>query len=532
MIWAMVLPERIGPYRPLERLGAGGMGEVFLCRDVDGRVLAVKVLRPELADRADVRARLGREAATMRRVTSPYVAELVAAEGDGETVYLATRYVQGRTLGAFVADRGPLRGEELRTLALGLAEALAAIHAAGCVHRDLKPENVVMAEGRPVVIDFGIAHALDATRFTTTGRAAGTLAYMAPELLADGRVGTPADVFAWGATVAFAATGRRAYWSHLAPGAIRKILHESEGMPPEVREAVGAALGHGPDGRPSAPTLLTLLTAPLSDLPPVSLPEPGPAGGSGAFVRPSASPVPPVLPERRPSVRRRQEAGAQAYRWGAVVVAVAVAVAGLLSWVIPGGPEQGAGSGPSSPAAVATSPDPTASPSAAADGDGVWEELPRGACDHVAEATFLEYVPKGSREEFGGTRAGSCSYGSADDVFYLRLEVRVASVVGDVDPIGAARWSYEQEFQNDGDGRQGRTLLLENRNGLGDAAYHRVFVDEGLGKTVTCRVVTRVHNVILTTSYLRPYAKEPEDEESACLDGAVAVVSEAVKVYA
>ncbi|GAB2849343.1 hypothetical protein GCM10022221_55960 [Actinocorallia aurea] len=493
----------------MERLGAGGMGEVFLCRDGDGRVLAVKVLRPEYAGRADVRARLRREAETMRRVESPYIAELVAADGDGETVYLATRYVQGGTLGAYVDDRGPLGGEPLRALAHGLAEALVVIHAAGCVHRDLKPENVILAEGRPVVIDFGIAHALDAGRFTTTGRATGTPAYMSPELLTDGSVGTAADVFAWGATVAFAATGRRAYWSHLSPDALGKLLDEAEQMPREMRGAVDAALSPDPQGRPSARKLVTLLDRPIGDRPstPTQTPTPVP--------RPTASP-----PGRRPSVRR----GRRRALWLAAAALAVVIVPRVLGPDVEKEPFFGPDAAPTAAETQTAAETPTAK-------SAVLEGLPREACDHVPEAMFLGYVADGTRVSHGGPRAGSCAYSSSAGTPFLRLEARIASAVGDVDPVATAKWSYGQDLQMDSEDKGTLTLRMEDRQGIGDAAYVRVYVEAGEAKATTARVVSRIGNVILTVSYSLSYVREAEDEAQACVDGAEAVLREALKVY-
>jgi len=162
------LPGTLGPYRLLDRLGEGGMGVVHLARDPEGRLVAVKVLQPLGTEGPNARRRLGREVETMRRVRSPYVAEVLDADVTGEFPYIVTRFVAGPTLEEMVRRRGPLPGPGLRRLAHGTAEALAAIHAAGVVHRDLKPGNVMLAEDRPIVIDFGIAQVGDATRLTQT----------------------------------------------------------------------------------------------------------------------------------------------------------------------------------------------------------------------------------------------------------------------------------------------------------------------------------------------------------------------------
>src|SRR6202030_213044 len=205
------LPTTLGPYRLQDRLGEGGMGVVHLARDPEGRPVAVKVLHPAGTEGANARRRLAREVETMRRVRSPYVAEVLDADVTGEFPYIVTRFVAGPTLDEMVRGRGPLSGQGLRRLAFGMAEALTAIHAAGVVHRDLKPGNVMLTDDRPIVIDFGIAQTGDATRLTQTGLVMGTPGYLAPEVI-EGQPSSPAsDVHSWGATMAYAATGRAPY---------------------------------------------------------------------------------------------------------------------------------------------------------------------------------------------------------------------------------------------------------------------------------------------------------------------------------
>ena len=156
--------ERVGPYLLRERLGEGGMGVVYLGSDPSDRLVAVKVLRGGAPAEVTARRRLAREVDTMRRVQSPYVAEVVDADVEADPPYIVTRYVAGQTLEDVVAAGGPITGQGLASLARGLAGAVLAIHCAGVVHRDLKPGNVMMVDGEPVVIDFGIAQALDSSR--------------------------------------------------------------------------------------------------------------------------------------------------------------------------------------------------------------------------------------------------------------------------------------------------------------------------------------------------------------------------------
>ena len=201
-------PDRLGPYRLLDRIGEGGMGVVYLARDPEQRSVAVKVLRPAVAGDPNARRRLAREVETMRRVRSPFVAEVLDTDVTSETPYIVTRYVPGRTLDEVVTQEGPLSGARLIRVAAGLADALAAIDAAGVVHRDLKPGNVMLMNGNRVVIEFGIAQALDSTRLTMTGMFMGTPGYLSPEVIEGQNSTSFSDVHAWGATVAFAATGR------------------------------------------------------------------------------------------------------------------------------------------------------------------------------------------------------------------------------------------------------------------------------------------------------------------------------------
>src|SRR4051794_33040692 len=205
--------EHAGPYRLLEFVGEGGMGVVRRALGHDDREVAIKLLKPELTGNPDFRRRLAREVDTMRRVRSPYVAEVLDADVTAERPYVVTRFIQGVPLDDAVRAAGPLHGEPLRRVAAGLADALVAIHGAGVVHRDLKPNNVMLVGGAPVVIDFGIAHAVDATRLTRLGQVVGTPGYMGPEILEGAMPGPAVDVYGWAATVTFAASGRTPYGS-------------------------------------------------------------------------------------------------------------------------------------------------------------------------------------------------------------------------------------------------------------------------------------------------------------------------------
>ena len=200
-------PAWVGRYRLAARLGAGGMGVVYLAETRDGQPVAVKVLRPELADNPEFRTRFGREVTALTRIQGMCTVRVIEADTEAPKPFLVTEYADGPALSEYVNERGPLDPQMLYGLATGLAEALAAIHAAGIVHRDLKPSNVLLTAAGPKVIDFGIAQALDTTSLTRTGITVGSAGFMAPEQIM-GRPGTAADIFTWAVTVAFAASGK------------------------------------------------------------------------------------------------------------------------------------------------------------------------------------------------------------------------------------------------------------------------------------------------------------------------------------
>jgi predicted Ser/Thr protein kinase len=291
--------ERLGPYRLQQQLGAGGMGVVYLASDWAGSPVAVKVLRQGVPAEATARRRLAREVATMQLVHSPYVAEVVDADVEGDPPYIVTRYVPGRTLEDAVAADGPLTGAALASLARGLAAALVAVHSAGVVHRDLKPGNIMLVDGRPVVIDFGIAQAADSTRLTMTGMFMGTPGYLAPEVIEGRPNGAPADVHSWAAAVAYAATGRPPYGTGQFEAIFYRIVHgqpDLDRLPAALLPVLLAALDRDPARRPSAAELVRLAAGldPAALVPsepglvpsalaarvpgPAGLPAPAPAG--------------------------------------------------------------------------------------------------------------------------------------------------------------------------------------------------------------------------------------------------------------
>ena len=267
------IPDRLGPYRLRERLGEGGMGAVYLARDRDRRMVAVKVLHSRVAEEPNARRRLAREVEAMRRVHSPFVAEVLDADVTGKFPYIVTRYVPGHTLDDMVRQHGPLPPWALERLASGLAQALVAVHAAGVVHRDLKPGNVMLHDGDPVVIDFGIAHTGDATKLTQTGMFMGTPGYLAPEVIEGQPSSEASDVHSWGATIAFAATGRPPFGSGSFETIFYRIVQgnaDIAGVPGPLAELVSAALSRDPRSRPTAAWLGARCASPgLASGPPV-----------------------------------------------------------------------------------------------------------------------------------------------------------------------------------------------------------------------------------------------------------------------
>ena len=307
-------PRTIGRYGLTGRLGTGGMGTVYLGRALaGGPPVAVKVVHAELAADPEFRARFADEVAAARRVAPFCTARVLDADPTARSPYLVTEFVDGVPLSVAVSDGGPLDESTLHGVALGVAAALSAVHAAGVVHRDLKPANVLLSLSGPRVIDFGIARALDvARRHTQAGMLVGTPGWMAPEQFRNGAVGPAADVFSWGSLVAYAATGRNP-WSHTQAGPslsppeqAHRILHGSPDLgrlAGPLRRLVESALAKDPARRPTARQLVdALLGGPA-----------GPGGPGGAdptrvaatalqqtWTRP-AGPAPPTraLPPRR-----------------------------------------------------------------------------------------------------------------------------------------------------------------------------------------------------------------------------------------
>jgi serine/threonine protein kinase len=256
-------PTRIGHYRLTARLGSGGMGVVYLGVTWDGNPVAVKVLRPDLAGDQEFRLRFGREVAALVRVKGECTVRVIEADSQSSTPFVVTEYAQGPSLSEYIDKHGSVGPDLLHGLATGLAEALTVIHAAGIMHRDLKPSNIILTDAGPKVIDFGIARRQDTTGLTQTGMMIGSMGFMAPEQIS-GRPGPEADVFAWGVTVAYAASGRSPFGAGNTHSILYRIMYgdpDIAAVPDPLRPLVQAALTKDPRSRPTAAQLLDHLTS-------------------------------------------------------------------------------------------------------------------------------------------------------------------------------------------------------------------------------------------------------------------------------
>ncbi|MET8824514.1 bifunctional serine/threonine-protein kinase/ABC transporter substrate-binding protein [Streptomyces sp. NPDC004610] len=260
-------PVRIGGHRLLARLGAGGMGVVYLGRAESGELAAVKVILPEYADQPEFRARFRREVAAARRVDSPWAVPVTGADPDAPAPWLATAFVPGPSLAEAVALCGPLPGSGVRVLGGLLARALTAVHDAGLVHRDIKPGNVLLALDGPRLIDFGIARATEETALTSADMVVGTPGFLAPEQALAEPATAAGDVFALGCLLSYAATGRLPFGSGTTDALLYRTVHDEpdlDGVPDDLRAVLSRCLAKDPATRPTAREL----DAPLTGDPP------------------------------------------------------------------------------------------------------------------------------------------------------------------------------------------------------------------------------------------------------------------------
>ncbi|MFD8985641.1 serine/threonine-protein kinase [Streptomyces sp. NPDC059564] len=247
-------PRVVGSFRLHRRLGAGGMGVVYLGSDRRGQRVALKVIRPDLAEDQEFRSRFAREVSAARRIRGGCTARLVAADLDAERPWFATQYVPGPSLHDKVAEEGPLTAAQIAAIGAALSEGLVAVHEAGVVHRDLKPSNILLSPKGPRIIDFGIAWATGASTLTHVGTAVGSPGFLAPEQVRGAAVTPATDVFALGATLAYAATADSPFGHGSSEVMLYRVVHEEPhlvGVPDALAPLVRACLAKDPEERPS-----------------------------------------------------------------------------------------------------------------------------------------------------------------------------------------------------------------------------------------------------------------------------------------
>ncbi|WP_371615022.1 serine/threonine-protein kinase [Streptomyces sp. NBC_00454] len=247
-------PRVVGSFRLHRRLGAGGMGVVYLGSDRRGQRVALKVIRPDLAEDQEFRSRFAREVSAARRIRGGCTARLVAADLEAERPWFATQYVPGPSLHDKVAEEGPLTASQIASIGAALSEGLVAVHEAGVVHRDLKPSNILLSPKGPRIIDFGIAWATGASTLTHVGTAVGSPGFLAPEQVRGAAVTPATDVFSLGATLAYAATADSPFGHGSSEVMLYRVVHEEphlQGVPDALAPLVRACLAKDPEDRPT-----------------------------------------------------------------------------------------------------------------------------------------------------------------------------------------------------------------------------------------------------------------------------------------
>ncbi|MFF5856615.1 serine/threonine-protein kinase [Streptomyces sp. NPDC012751] len=247
-------PRVVGSFRLHRRLGAGGMGVVYLGSDKKGQRVALKVIRPDLAEDQEFRSRFAREVSAARRIRGGCTARLVAADLEAERPWFATQYVPGPSLHDRIAEEGALGAADTAAIGAALSEGLVAVHEAGVVHRDLKPSNILLSPKGPRIIDFGIAWATGASTLTHVGTAVGSPGFLAPEQVRGATVTPATDVFSLGATLAYASTGDSPFGHGSSEVMLYRVVHEEpqlSGVPDALAPLVRACLAKDPEERPS-----------------------------------------------------------------------------------------------------------------------------------------------------------------------------------------------------------------------------------------------------------------------------------------
>ncbi|HEV7624938.1 MAG TPA: serine/threonine-protein kinase [Streptomyces sp.] len=519
-------PRTIGPYRLLRRLGAGGMGRVYLARSAGGRTVAVKVVHPHFSVDEQFRERFRREVASARRVGTAshgqpgrrggWTAPVLDADPDARTPWVATGYVAGPSLQQAVTEHGALPQRSVRVLGAGLAAALCHVHGLGLVHRDVKPSNVMLTPEGPRLIDFGIARAIDGTAsLTSTGVSIGSPGYMSPEQVLGRGVTYPSDVFSLGAVLAFAARGEAPFRGDGSAVLLYKVVHEEPelgGLEGELRELVASCLAKDADVRPEPAQLVEQLSATgdggvggwlpgpiveqvgrraveLLDLEPDESGggSDGPESGPVPFTTPSRGPqetheplsLAPSAPSgqgRRPglAVTARAERSKRQISCSLVLTAACVLAVALFGsyffHLLPGSGGGGASSDTAQPGAT---PSSRSSPPGQKSGDvpgaflGTWKgelTLGGGAPDSTMSVTF-EQGERGERVGHGGARPGGVA---CEGEYSLESaapgKLKVKSVAPGKPPVCADGERVEFTLGDDG------TLAYTSRSAGAEAA--------------------------------------------------------------
>jgi hypothetical protein len=435
-------PRQVGQYRLLGRLGAGGMGEVFLGESPGHRKVAVKLLRNEHAGDPQFRERFAREVAAAKMVGGFHTAQVVDADPDGDPPWLVTAYIPGPSLAGAVGQSGPLDADAVRLLGTSLAEGLAAIHGCGLVHRDLKPANIILADDGPRIIDFGVARGVDAADLTSTGFLVGTITYMSPEQVSGERVDARSDVFSLGGVLAYATTGRGPFDAPTIPAITTRITDgapDLDGIGGPLRAVIEACLAKDPAARPTLDAVTAHLDGtPRPDMYVPTLPNrsrdaaPGAAPREAApyAARPTAlGPVPPppaAPPQGFPAPAgssspdggvpgRRKSAVAQT-AVAAVIVAAGIGVAAYLLTSGGGGSNRASASGATGAATAPASPAAASANAVPARDIGRWTgKLSSDSGGKAPTTTELTVTSGTARENVGqATYPGlGCEYSSS-----------------------------------------------------------------------------------------------------------------------
>lgn len=256
-------PHKIGPFDVLERLGSGASGVVYKAADATGRIVALKVLRPEIADQPQVRQRLAREADALQKVEGSRTVRVIEVDAEGERPYLAMEFVPGESLEEFITQNGPMKGANLWGLVEALIEALQSLEKAGVVHRDLKPSNVLIGPDGIKIVDFGISSLGESSGLTETGVVLGTASWLSPEQISGGAIGSASDVFNLGLIITYAATGHHPFGEGRSDALMYRVAHSEPdltGLSSSISQIVAACLQKNPAERPGLAALSNVIS--------------------------------------------------------------------------------------------------------------------------------------------------------------------------------------------------------------------------------------------------------------------------------